>query len=290
MALFHEEEADAICKIPLSRRSVSDSIIWLHNNNAKFTVKSAYRVAQQVLKDGRGAESSNGSYGKRVWAALWNKGCTDQYDLLHLLECLLDRLSLEEVEVFFTQACFIWSRRNSVLHGGRFIDPGTLNRRAAEYLQEYKHAQEQLDAEPVMNSMEAWEPPPESAFKLNFDAEVFSEVNRAGVGAIIRNYKGEVMVAMSARVPAVHSSEEGELLACRKAIEFAIDAGFSSQEDIKHLIRGLQWVSTSHIRQSGNKVAHVLVQHARIIVEYLYWIEDSPPPVIEQLYQEVFLL
>ncbi|XP_075645801.1 uncharacterized protein LOC142616956 [Castanea sativa] len=322
MALFHEEEANAI----------------------------SYRVAQQVLKDGRGAESSNGSYGKRVWAALWKlkipnkikvfgwrachdirrqdvwagsvkilqKGCTDQYDLLHLLEYLLDRLSLEEVEVFFTQAWFIWSRRNSVLHGGKFIDPGTLNRRAAEYLQEYKHAQEQLDAEPVMqNSREAWEPPPESAVKLNFDAAVFSEVNRTGVGAIIHNYKSEVMAAMSARGPAVHGSEKGELLACRKAIEFAIDAGFSrlviegdnvnvikaisSQaanisllgnvvEDIKHLIRGLQWMSTSHIRQSGNKVAHVLAQYARIIVEDLYWIEDSPPPVIEQLYQDVCLL
>ena len=46
MALFHSEDADAICKIPLSRRYVSYSIIWLHNNNGKFTDKFAYRVAQ----------------------------------------------------------------------------------------------------------------------------------------------------------------------------------------------------------------------------------------------------
>ena len=61
-------------------------------------------------------------------------------------------------------------------------------------------------------------------------------------------------------------------------------------EDIKHLIRGLQWVSISHIRRSGNKVAHVLTQHARTIIEDLYWIEDSPPPIIEQLYQDACLL
>lgn len=48
-----------------------DFITWLHNKNGKFTVKSAYRVAQQVLKVRRGAESSNGGYGKQVWAALW---------------------------------------------------------------------------------------------------------------------------------------------------------------------------------------------------------------------------
>ena len=46
MTLFHKKEADAICKIPLSQRSVFDSITWLHNKNGKFTVKSAYRVTQ----------------------------------------------------------------------------------------------------------------------------------------------------------------------------------------------------------------------------------------------------
>ena len=35
------------------------------------------------------------------------------------------------------------------------------------------------------------------------------------------------MAAMSAGGPPVSSSEEAELLACRKAVEFATDAGFS---------------------------------------------------------------
>lgn len=30
MGMFHKEDADAICRIPLSRRSVPDSILWLH--------------------------------------------------------------------------------------------------------------------------------------------------------------------------------------------------------------------------------------------------------------------
>ena len=234
------------------------------------------------------------------------------------MEYLLDRLSLEEVEVFLIQAWLIWNKRNRVIHGGRFIDPGTLNQRATEYLEGYKHAQQQLHAELVMqNSRTNWEPPPESTFKLKFYVAIFSKLNRTGVGVIIRNYKGEVMAAMSAKGPAVHSSEEGEPLACRKAVEFAIDASFSrlvlegdnvnvmkaisSQEanisllgnvveDIKHLIRGLQWVSISHTRRSGNKLSHVLAQHARTIIEDLYWIEDSLPPVIEKLYEDACLL
>ena len=79
----------------------------------------------------------------------------------------------------------------------------------------------------VQASRDIWQPPPPSTFKLNFDANLFSALNRSGFGAIIQNEKGEVMVAMAAKGPEVSSSKEAEFLACRKAIEFAVDAGFS---------------------------------------------------------------
>ena len=78
------------------------------------------------------------------------------------------------MEIFLIQAWLIWNRRNSVIHRGRFIDPRTLKQRAVEHLEEYKHAQQQLHAELVMqNSRTDWEPPPESAFKLNFMQQFF---------------------------------------------------------------------------------------------------------------------
>ena len=46
------------------------------------------------------------------------------------------------------------------------------------------------------------------------------------MGAVIRNATGEVMAALSARGEAVADSEEAEVRACWKALEFAIDAGF----------------------------------------------------------------
>ena len=45
MILFHIDDATAITKIPLSRRNVSNSIIWLHNKNRMFSFKSTYKVA-----------------------------------------------------------------------------------------------------------------------------------------------------------------------------------------------------------------------------------------------------
>ena len=132
---------------------------------------------------------------------------------------------------------------------------------------------------------DVWKPPPNSVFKLNFDAVVFVEAKRTGFGAIIRNDKGEVMVVMSAGGPQVSSSEEAELLACRKVVEFATDARFfelviegdnsnvmkalsSSSvdqlllgnvvDDVRHLVCGMHWVNFSCIRRGGNWVAHAL--------------------------------
>ena len=83
------------------------------------------------------------------------------------------------------------------------------------------------------------------------------------------------MAAMSAKGPPVEDSEEAELLACRRAVEFAIDAGFSELviegdnvavmtsfshggpnmsrlghvvHDIQWLATGLRWASFSHVR------------------------------------------
>ncbi|XP_075659014.1 uncharacterized protein LOC142628865 [Castanea sativa] len=163
-------------------------------------------------------------------------------------------------------------------------------------------------------SGEVWQPPPPMEYKLNFDAAIFSGMEKSGIGAIIKNEKGAVMAGMSVVGPKVDTSEETELLACRRSIEFAVDVGFTrlilegdntnvmhaiSSDvanssflgnvvgDIRHLISSLQWVTTSMIRRGGNEVAHVLTQHARNLEYDLYWMEDSPPPALEALYQDL---
>ena len=112
-------------------------------------------------------------------------------------------------------------------------------------------------------------------YKLNFDATIFSRLEKSGIGAIIKNDKGEVMASMSAIGPKVDTSEKAELLACRRSIEFVVDASFTRLviegdnsnvmqaissnvvsysfignvvDDIRHLMSGLQWVTTSKIR------------------------------------------
>ena len=109
-------------------------------------------------------------------------------------------------------------------------------------------------------------------YKLNFNAAIFSRMDKSGIGAIIRNERGEVMVGMSTIGSTVETNEEAELLACQRSLKFVVDAGFTRVmiegdntnvmqaissdvanysflgnvvDDIRHLMAGLQWVKTS---------------------------------------------
>ena len=63
---------------------------------------------------------------------------------------------------------------------------------------------------------------------MSLIAAIFTESDRSRFVAIIRNDKGKVMAAMFAKGPAMSGSDEVEMLACRKAIEFVMDVGFSN--------------------------------------------------------------
>ncbi|XP_075670050.1 uncharacterized protein LOC142639797 [Castanea sativa] len=132
---------------------------------------------------------------------------------------------------------------------------------------------------------------------------------------INKNSHGEVMAAMFVKGPSVSSSEEAEALACRKALDFVVEAGFSElivegdnsavmkvvagssggysllghvYEDIHCNLRGLHSVSISCIRREGNRVAHILAQYARNVTNELYWMEEAPPAVLEALCHDCF--
>ena len=160
-------------------------------------------------------------------------------------------------------------------------------------------------------AQQTWQPPQGSLFKLNFDGACFDDGATSGYGAVIRNKKGEVMAAIAVRGSVVRDSEEVEVLACRKALEFAIDVGFTEiilegdnamvmktisqaqpnlsrlgliYEDIWCLAAGFSSISTSCVRRSANSVAHALARFARLIDNEMIWMEEDPPLVVDALY------
>ena len=227
-----------------------------------------------------------------------------QGDVLQLFAELLQRLSTEEFEVFLVVSWLIWNQRNLVIHGGKVKDPRQILKRAEDFLTEYHQAQDQLVLpQNVQQQSSGWQPPHSDHYKLNFDAAIYTDLGCSEVGAIIRNEWGEVMAALSAKGSFVQDSEEAETLACRKALEFAIDVGISYLiiegdnvfvmravasnymdgsklgnvlEDIHCLVNGLRWSSISCMKRSANTVAHSLACFARNVPDELVWIEDSP--------------
>ena len=102
---------------------------------------------------------------------------------------------------------------------------------------------------------------------------------------MIRNEKGEVMATLAAKGDATRESEEVEVMACHKALEFAIDSGFMEiilerdsalvmqtvseaqlnlsrlgliYEDIWCLAACVISISTNCVRRNANSVAHAL--------------------------------
>ena len=104
---------------------------------------------------------------------------------------------------------------------------------------------------------------------------------------------------------------------CWKALEFAIDVGFSDlivegdnatvmksiasgqtdlsrlgniYDDIRCLAGGLRYMEFNSICRSANGIAHSLARYAKHLDEDIVWLEDSPPPALEALYLILFLI
>ena len=43
-ANFHRDDMEAIFRIPLSRRQVQDTLMWLHTKNGYYSVRSGYYI------------------------------------------------------------------------------------------------------------------------------------------------------------------------------------------------------------------------------------------------------
>ena len=120
MTLYHRDDAIVITKIPLNRRNVSDSIIWLHNKNGMFLVKSAYKVARRMRGEGSRVESSGGCVGKLVWPVLWKLCIPNKIKIFGWRACddiLPTKYNLVKRKIITDDKCHICTREvESVTH------------------------------------------------------------------------------------------------------------------------------------------------------------------------------
>ena len=149
-----------------------------------------------------------------------------------------------------------------------------------------------------------WKPPPWPRHKVNFDGAVFREDDSAGVGAVIRDEQGFMVVAMAEKIPLPYSVTAVEVLAAIKTLRFSGDIDLESfilegdskitidalvgdnkeHAEFGNLIGEAKWLSSqfgdvsySHVRRQGNYAAHNSARHARYVSEFIVWMKDVPP-------------
>lgn len=69
-AVFSEDEAKVISKIPLSLMLPSDRLIWRGTLHSEFTVRSTYHLGKE-MQDQEGGQCSHVEKGLDVWKAVW---------------------------------------------------------------------------------------------------------------------------------------------------------------------------------------------------------------------------
>ena len=125
---------------------------------------------------------------------------------------------------FAVMAWAVWHHRNKSRLQEYLMPLNRIATYAKNYIQnlknlEYSHPRTQSRVS------KKWNPPPLNSFKTNFDGAMFNESCEVGIGVVIRNCKGEIMVALSEKIQKPQSVVALEMLAARRAALFACECG-----------------------------------------------------------------
>ena len=70
--MLYREEAEAIFYIPLSKRLLPDTVVWLPKKEGEYSVQSGYFTARKVQKELLGFEEcSESNTSSMIWSRLW---------------------------------------------------------------------------------------------------------------------------------------------------------------------------------------------------------------------------
>ena len=126
------------------------------------------------------------------------------------------------VPLFAAMAWSIWYQRNKFRLKDNPLPLQNIASFAKNYLSEFRS----LDKPRPHGSssiLRRWRPPTAGSVKTNYDGAKFRESDKAGIGVVIRDSKGQVLAALSEQLVKPPSMEILELLAARRAVKFTAE-------------------------------------------------------------------
>ncbi|XP_042964529.1 uncharacterized protein LOC122298728 [Carya illinoinensis] len=213
----------------------------------------------------------------------------------------------------------IWFRRNYWVFENIFREPRCVMRTAVEGYKEYIAAQEQrgcMFRQTVScNREERWTKPVGQWVKVNWDAAVRIDLNKVGIGVVVRDEEREVLASLCKVVDCLHDPSVGEALALKRAVQFCDELGFSNvvlegdaqvivkaannreelytaygnvMEEVRGFLKMRESWKIQFIHREANNVAHILAKNAFNYTTERVWIEEGPIEILHVLQKEKF--
>ena len=96
-------------------------------------------------------------------------------------------------------AWFIWCRRNKCHFNEPSIPVDKLLEAALKSLSEFQSKQ-RVGTTHQKPAAPKWQPAPKDTYKINYDGTIFSKLEEAGIGLVIKNERSEVMASLAEKV------------------------------------------------------------------------------------------
>ncbi|KAF5464321.1 hypothetical protein F2P56_014405 [Juglans regia] len=171
-----------------------------------------------------------------------------------------------------------------------------------DYVENYQLLRQHVKVHNQISTL-CWLPPPCGSFKLNVDGVIFKALNCSGVGTVLRDEKGCMVLAMSRRELGIHEVEDIEALAALRGLQLISHLGISHLilegdslavmeaicsrgeildrcsiliHEVKKMLFTFASFEVLHVGRHGNEAAHILARQAKFVDDTLQWWNDPP--------------
>ncbi|KAH9671373.1 reverse transcriptase domain-containing protein [Citrus sinensis] len=220
---FNFEDAELISRIQLLSSPKPNQILWHYDKKGNYSVNSGYQIAMRIKHpDWPSSSSSNLGQWNLIWSLelpekikifMWKatrnflptaenllrrKMMQEPTYLLSMLQELVKRISKDELRLIIALFWTAWHTRNIFVFENKRQDPQISVAKAEAVVESYarvRMTKVQAAAKAIPAKGAKWIPPLQGHFKANVDVAVNKEKNQVGLGVVIRDDSGAIIIA-----------------------------------------------------------------------------------------------
>ncbi|XP_035547368.1 uncharacterized protein LOC118348906 [Juglans regia] len=239
-------------------------------------------------------------------------------DFMDLWMKLTEKLHRQDLDLVATVMRNMWWRRNAFIFENTFKGPYELFLQAQETLKGFVEAN--AEGEGIIRRGEVqkievkWKRPENGFVKVNWDGSLDAEKKRKGVGIVVRDGNGEVLISLCGSDVGFCSPAVAELQALWRALKLCAELQWNKVifegdamgiidavnrqnccwewhgqvvEDIKLILQNRPNWSIRYTNRKCNRVAHMLAKMGLDVTDETVWMEGGPTGIYPFVLQDI---